>query len=445
MSSLPTPPSTTDSHNLIAWFRQAMPYINAHRGKTFVITLGGSAVASKNLSNVIHDIVLLSSLGVRIVIVHGVRQQLDEKLQSDGINSQFVAALRVTDKTVLEAAIQACSLVRSKLETLLSMGLPNSPMHGAKVRVTSANAIIAKPAGVIDGVDLQHTGIVRKIDTDAINSLLHTGNIVLLSPMGYSPAGEAFSLGYQHVAAEIAIALRADKLISLLAADGLHNEQGELLRELDSKQAQALFDKSNHDSEIARCTEAAVKAVQIAVPRAHIMSYQRDGALLQELFSVDGSGTLIQKNNFESIRQANADDSSAIIDIIKPLEQQGVLVKRERDRLEKELDHFTVIEREGLIIALAALYPYSADGLGEIACITTHPDYRNSSRGALLLKTLENKAKQSGLKAVFVLTTQTTHWFIEQGFVLAGNDDLPQQKQSLYNFQRNSKVLIKKL
>lgn len=445
MSKLSAPQVPIDNHNLIEWFRQAMPYINAHRGKTFVITLGGSAVASDNLNNVIHDIVLLSSLGVRIVIVHGVRQQLDEKLQKDGIQSQFVQALRVTDQTTLEAAIQACSLVRSKLETLLSMGLPNSPMHGAKVRVTSANAIIAKPAGVIDGVDLQHTGVVRKIDTDIINSLLNTGNVVLLSPMGYSPAGEAFSLGYQHLAAEIASALQADKLISLLGTDGLHAEQGELLRELDCKQAQALFEKSNRDSEIARCTEAAIYAVQHGVPRAHIMSYQIDGALLQELFSVDGSGTLIQKNSFELIRQATADDSSAIIDIIKPLEKSGILVKRERDKLEKEIHHFTVIEREGLIIALAALYPYTTEGLGEIACITTHPDYRNSSRGAQLLQTLEKQAKDGGLKSVFVLTTQTTHWFIEQGFVLANSDNLPQQKQSLYNFQRNSKVLIKSL
>ncbi|MDB2409157.1 amino-acid N-acetyltransferase [Pseudomonadales bacterium] len=433
-----------DYTQLIRWFRQATPYINAHRGKTFVVMLSGEAVADNNISNIIHDIALLNSLGTRIVIVHGVRAQLDAQLKQLNINSQFVQGMRVSDQATMDAAIQASSLIRSQLETRLSMGLANSPMHGARVRVASANVITAKPAGIIDGVDLQHTGLVRKIDTVAMNTLLDLGNVVLLSPLGYSPTGEAFSLSYQQVASEIAIALQADKLIAFTHQDGICNKKGELIRELNPTTAQANIAEQNPDNEFIRCAKTAIASVEGGVPRAHLMNYADDGALLQELYTVDGAGTLILSANFEVTRQANAEDIPAIIDIISPLEEQGVLVKRERDKLEDEINYFTVIEREGLIIALAALYPY-AENNGEIACIVTHPDYRNGARGANLLNTIETNARAEGINKVFVLTTQTAHWFIENGFHEGGLDDLPEEKQSLYNYQRNSKVLSKQL
>ena len=433
-----------DYSQLIRWFRQATPYINAHRGKTFVMMLSGEAVAHPNISNIIHDIALLNSLGTRIVIVHGLRAQLDAKLEQQNIESQFVQGFRVSDQATMDAAIQASSLIRSQLETRLSMGLPNSPMHGARVRVASANVITAKPAGIIDGIDLQHTGLVRKIDTVAMNTLLDLGNVVLLSPLGYSPTGEAFSLSYKQVASEIAIALQADKLIAFTDRDGISNAQGQLLRELDPTSAQKNIADQDQNSEFIRCAKTAIASVEGGVPRAHLMHYANDGALLQELYTVDGAGTLILSANFEVTRQATVDDIPAIIDIISPLEKQGVLVRRDRDKLEDEINYFTVVEREGLIVALAALYPYDCDS-GEIACIVTHPDYRNGTRGANLLNTLEVNARAAGIQRVFVLTTQTAHWFIENGFTEIGLDDLPKAKQSLYNYQRKSKVLSKQL
>lgn len=442
--------NAANHQQLIRWFRQATPYINVHRGKTFVVMLSGEAVAHNNIRNIVHDIALLNSLGIRLVIIHGIRAQLDSKLAQQNISSTFVRGLRVSDKATMDAAIEAASLVRAQLETRLSMGLSNSPMHGARVRVASANAITAKPAGIIDGVDLQHTGLVRKIDTVAINTLLELGNVVLLSPLGYSPTGEAFSLGYEQVACEMATALNADKLIAFTNSDGVYDSNGVLLRELNPAQAQSLVIEEaavqdHHGTELARCLETAIAAVKAGVPRAHLMNYASDGALLEELFTVDGAGTLIMSASFETTRTAVAEDVPAIIDIITPLEEQGVLVKRERDKLEDEIDRFTVIEREGFIVALAALYPYPDSGIGEIACIVTHPDYRNGERGKKLLGELEASAREMGLNAVFVLTTQTSHWFIENGFSDSTLDELPQQKQSLYNYQRNSKVLIKKL
>jgi len=444
LSPLGNSDGNQDYSQLIRWFRQATPYINAHRGKTFVMMLSGEAVAHPNISNIIHDIALLNSLGTRIVIVHGLRAQLDAKLEQQNIESQFVQGFRVSDQATMDAAIQASSLIRSQLETRLSMGLPNSPMHGARVRVASANVITAKPAGIIDGIDLQHTGLVRKIDTVAMNTLLDLGNVVLLSPLGYSPTGEAFSLSYKQVASEIAIALQVDKLIAFTDRDGISNSQGQLLRELDPASAQNNIADQDQNSEFIRCAKTAIASVEGGVPRAHLMHYANDGALLQELYTVDGAGTLIQSANFEVTRQATEDDIPAIIDIISPLEKQGVLVRRDRDKLEEEIDYFTVVEREGLIVALAALYPYDCDS-GEIACIVTHPDYRNGTRGANLLNTLEVNARAAGIQRVFVLTTQTAHWFIENGFSEIQLDDLPEAKQSLYNYQRKSKVLSKKL
>ena len=435
----------TDDRQLIQWFRQAMPYINAHRGKTFVVMLGGDAVDDDNIRNIIYDIALLNTLGVRLVIVHGVRRQLDQKLQRSGIESQFVGDLRVSDKQVMAAAIEACSLVRSQLETQLSMGLPNSPMHGASVRVASGNVITAKPAGIIDGIDLQQSGKVRKIDTAAINTLLDLGNVVLLSPLGYSPAGESFSLGYQHLASEIAIALQADKLIAFTKEAGLYDENDQLQREISAAEASQQIEKKGPDNHFSRCVLQATEAVKRGVPRAHLMSYCSDGTLLQELFSVDGAGTLISDRPFEILRTATAEDIPAIVDIIAPMEAQGVLLKRDREKLEAEIHYFTVVEREGLIVALAALYPYPQSGMGEIACIVTHPDYRKQSRGATLLQTLEKTAQEMSLKKIFVLTTQTAHWFLENGFTPSDAEQLPQQKQSLYNYQRNSRVLIKTL
>lgn len=437
-----TPP-THDFAQMIQWFRHATPYINQHRNKTFVVMLGSDAVAHSNIVNIVHDVALLTSLGIRIVIVHGVRSQLDKKLDQLGIKSEFVKGLRLTDKTILNAAIEASSLVRAQLETQLSMGLPNSPMHGAKVKVASCNAITAKPAGIIDGIDLQHTGIVRKIDTDAINTLLDLGNLVLLSPVGYSPTGDTFSLSYQNIASELAIAMKADKLIAFGASDGLSTENGTLLRELNTNEAKAHLNQQPTNHSKYGCANAAIHAVEQGVPRAHLMNYTTDGVLLQELFSVDGAGTLILNSQFEDIRSATRDDIAAIIDIISPLEEQHILVKREREKLYREIDYFTVIEREGLIIAIAALYPFANSQMGEIACIATHTDYRNSARGSKLLKQLEQSAKEQNLTALFVLTTQTTHWFIENGFNECSLEQLPTEKQALYNFQRNSKVLMK--
>ncbi|MFV0477991.1 MAG: amino-acid N-acetyltransferase [Parahaliea sp.] len=431
---------TTTGREHIRWFRNTAPYINAHRRKTFVLMLGGEAAQHPNFANIIHDIALLNSLGVRLILVHGNRPQIDERLQRADIESAFHAGMRITDSAAMPLVTDAAGSLRAQIEALLSMGLPNSPMQGAGIRICSGNFVSARPIGVLDGVDFQHTGRVRRVDVTGIREQLSAGSIVLLSPLGYSPTGEIFNLALEDIAIHCAAAISADKLLLFGADKGLENSEGGLLRQLAVGEMNSMHFRNGEQNRLA---DTARKACLAGVERCQIVSYQDDCALLEELFTHDGSGTLVAKDDYEQARWATIDDVGGILELIEPLEQQGVLLKRSRELLETEISHFRLLERDGRIIACAALYPYPEEACGEIACVVTHPEYRGGKRGERLLRGLEREARQRGLEQVFVLTTQTAHWFIEQGFTENGRDALPAQKQNFYNLQRNSKVFFK--
>ena len=419
--------------------RNSAPYINAHRGKTFVLMFGGEAIQEANFANIIHDIALLNSLGVRLVLVHGARPQIDQRVALRNLSSRFHDDIRITDKQTLECVKDAAGSVRAEVEALLTMGLANSPMHGAQIRVCSGNLVVARPIGVRDGVDFENTGVVRRIDVDGINDHLNDGSIVLLSPMGYSPTGEVFNLSYKEVATNATIALQADKLILFSHQDGIISEDGKLLRNLELEQLYQMITEPFYAPEKKRL-QAIISSLEAGISRCHAVSYRQDGALLQELFTRDGAGSLISKRSYEQLRQANIEDVGGILKLIKPLEEQGVLVKRSREHLEQEIEQFTLIERDGMTIACAALYPYTEDKMAELACVATHNDYRGGDRGERLLDAVKRQAREKGLQSIFVLTTVTAHWFQEQGFVEVSLDELPAKKKQLYNFQRKSKV-----
>jgi len=433
---------TTTGGASIRWLRNTAPYINAHRGKTFVLMLGGEVARHENFANIVHDIALLNSLGVRLVLVHGARPQIAERLQRAGLETVFHDGMRITDNAALEHVKDAAGSLRAQIEALLSMGLPNSPMQGSRIRVCSGNFVTARPIGVVDGVDFHHTGKVRRIDVPGIRSQLEAGSIVLLSPLGYSPTGEIFSLALEDIAVQCASSISADKLIMFGESDVLSDAAGNLIRQCTVGDVGRL---DIPDPDQAALLHAARSACLAGVARSHVISYSKDCALLEELFTHDGSGTLVANDNYEQAREANIDDVGGILELIQPLEQQGVLVKRSRELLETEIKQFRLLERDHRIIACAALYPFVEEGCGEIACIVSHPEYRGGQRGQRLLSELEREARRLGLDRVFVLTTQTAHWFIEQGFVESTRDQLPGRKQSLYNLQRNSKVFFKAL
>jgi amino-acid N-acetyltransferase len=429
----------------VQWFRAASPYINAHRGRTFVIGFGGEAVADASFPHLIHDIALLNTLGVRLVLAYGTRPQIERELQEQGAEIHYVNGLRITDKQALACVKEAVGAVRIEIEALLSMGLANSPMAGARIRVASGNFVTAKPVGIREGIDFAHTGEVRRIDTEAINERLGQGEIVLIPPVGYSTTGEVFNLDAQDVATAVASELRASKLIFLLEEGPLLAANGVPVRQLTQRQAQQLLahaKKQGHDLFELEC---AIDACKNGVPRVHLIDRHTDGALLLELFSRDGIGAMVSAAPFDHIRKASIDDVAGLLELIAPLEAQGILVRRSREKLEMEIGYFTLLIRDGAIIGCAALYPYQDEGVAELACLAVDADYRNAGRGEELLTNLEEEARQRGLQRLLVLTTQTAHWFLERGFVEAKVGDLPVARKNLYNFQRKSKVFIKEL
>lgn len=430
----------------VNWFRSSSPYIHAHRGRTFVITLGGEAVADAGFSDLVHDIALLHGLGVRLVLVHGARPQIEERLQARGARMRYVKGLRVTDHDALACVKEAAGAVRVEIEALLSMGLANSPMAHAKLRVASGNFVTARPLGVRDGVDYRHTGLVRRIDAEAIRQRLDDGAIALIPSLGYSPTGEVFNLTAQDVAMSTAIALNADKLICLVEGAGLVDAEGAPISDLEPRQVDALLAQQPDMAEdMQQHLQAAVRACRSGVKRVHLLGRQIPGALLRELFTRDGVGALLTAGPFEGARIASIEDVGGILELISPLEAEGALVRRSREALETEIERFRVIERDGMMIACAALYPYPEDRMAELACLAVHTQYRKGGRGDKLLAMLEQDAREAGLSSIFVLTTQTAHWFQERGFNIAEIESLPMQKQQLYNLKRNSKVFIKQL
>lgn len=428
-------------HDSIKLFRSSAPYINAHRGKTFVLMFGGEAVEHDNFANIIHDIALLNSLGVRLVLVHGARPQIEYRAALRGINTRFADGVRITDKATLECVKDAAGSVRSQVEALLTMGLPNSPMHGAQIRVCAGNLVVAKPLGVRNGIDYEHTGLVRRIDTTGINDHLNDGSIVLLSPMGYSSTGEVFNLSHEDVATQAAIALKADKLIVFSQHEGIFHRDGKFLRTIERPQLEQWHRAGEIIAEETVVT-ALLTSVAAGIPRAHCVSYALDGALLQELFTRDGTGSLVMEHHYEQLRGATIDDVGGILKLIKPLEESGALVKRSREKLESEISQFLIIVRDGMIIACAALYLYPEEGSGELACVAIHPDYRGKNRGERLLEAARKRALDAGIHYLFVLTTLTAHWFLDHGFKPADLSALPKVKKELYNYQRNSKVFV---
>jgi amino-acid N-acetyltransferase len=433
----------------VEWFRASAPYIHQHRGSTFVVLFGGEAVDHDGFAHLIHDIALLSSLGVRLVLVHGARPQIENQLKTLKLKSEFAGGLRITTADAMPVVAQAVGQVRMAIVSQLSMGLPNTPMSGAALSVVSGNFITAQPYGVRDGIDYCQTGNVRKVNADAIDNQLDQKNIVLMSPVGYSTTGETFNLRAEDVATETAIALKADKLIFIMENNGVMNKDNFLLQQLNLPQAESWQKKHGDRSQASHDTQShlnnAAQACRGGVNRAHLISRNIDGAMLLELYTRDGVGTLVTADNYEGLRTATIDDIGGIMELIIPLEQQGVLVKRSREQLELDIKCFTVIERDGMIISCAALFLFPEEKSAELACLAVNPDYQEHGRGDELMQHIEWQARKQHIEHMFTLTTQTVHWFLERGFEEVSADKLPVKKQLLYNYQRKSKVLHKTL
>jgi amino-acid N-acetyltransferase len=447
--------STVFNFTFVPWFRSVAPYIHMHRGKTFVIGIAGEAIAAGKLQNIVQDLALIQSMGVRIVLVHGFRPQVNEQLAAKGHTPRYSHGMRITDSLALDCAQEAAGQLRYEIEAAFSQGLPNTPMAGSTVRVISGNFITARPVGIVDGVDFMHSGMVRKVDVDGIMRSLDMGALVLLSPFGFSPTGEAFNLTMEEVATSVAAEMQADKLLFLTEIPGIRidphapaSDDNPIDTELPLAAAKRLLAESPNPSQptdLAFYLQHCVKACEEGVERSHILPFAVDGALLLEVYVHDGIGTMVVDEKLEELREATADDVGGILQLIEPFEKDGTLVKRDRTEIERDIDHYTIVEHDGVIFACAALYPYPESRTAEMAALTVSPQSQGQGDGEKVLKRIEQRARAMGLKSIFVLTTRTMHWFLKRGFVQTDPDWLPEARKRKYNWDRKSLVLVKKL
>jgi amino-acid N-acetyltransferase len=447
--------SAVFNFTFVPWFRSVAPYIHLHRGKTFVVGMAGEAIAAGKLQHIAQDLALIQSMGVKIVLVHGFRPQVNEQLAAKGHQPQYAQGMRITDSVALDCAQEAAGQLRYEIEAVFSQGLPNTPMAGSTVRVISGNFITARPVGIVDGVDFKHSGLVRKVDVQGIRQTLEMGAMVLLSPFGFSITGEAFNLTMEEVATRVAIELQADKLIFLTEIPGIRIQPGEpesddnpIDTEMPLELAERLLaelPKPQQPSDTAFYLQHCVRACKAGVERTHILPFATDGALLLEVYVHDGIGTMVIDEKLESLREASVDDVGGILQLIEPFEKDGTLVKRDRTEIERDAGQYTVIEHDGVIFGCAALYPYPQAKTAEMAALTVSPQSQGQGDGERILKRIEQRARAMGLSSIFVLTTRTMHWFLKRGFQPVAIDWLPEARQRSYNLNRKSQVLVKQL
>lgn len=439
-------------HTFVPWFRAVAPYMHAYHGKTFVVAMAGELIAAGKLDAFVQDLAILHAIGIKLVLVHGFRPQVNEQLAAKGHVSRFSHGLRITDAVALDAAQEAAGQLRFEIEAAFSQGLPNTPMANATVRLVSGNFLTARPVGIVDGVDFRHSGLVRRVDAAGIRGAIDNGALVLLSPFGFSPTGEAFNLTMEDVATCTAIALRADKLLFLTEVPGIHEDPDDPTSPIDTeltldsaKKLLAALPSPAQPSNASFYLQHCVRACEGGVSRSHILPFATDGALLLEVFTHDGIGSMVVDEKLESLREATADDIGGILQLIEPFERDGTMVRRERHELERDIGCYTVIEHDGIIFGCAALYPYPQERTGEMAALTVATRLQGQGEGERILKRIEQRARAQGLDSIFVLTTRTMHWFLKRGFVQVTTDQLPQARQRKYDWDRRSQVLVKRL
>jgi len=439
-------------HTFVPWFRAVAPYMHAYRGKTFVVAMTGELIAAGKLNAFVQDLAILHAMGIKLVLVYGFRPQVNEQLAAKGHESRFSQGRRITDAVALDCAQEAAGQLRFEIEAAFSQGLPNTPMANSTVRMISGNFLTARPVGIVDGVDFIHSGVVRRVDATAMRRAIDIDALVLLSPFGFSPTGEAFNLSMEDVATSTAIALHADKLLFLTEVDGVHEDPNDPSSAIDTELALAdakrllsSLPDPTVPTDSAFYLQHCVRACEGGVERSHILPFAADGALLLEVFTHDGIGTMVVDEKLESLREATADDVGGILQLIEPFERDGTLVRRERTEIERDIGNYTVIEHDGIIFGCAALYPYPESKTGELAALTVSPEVQSQGDGERILKRIEHRAKAEGLDSIFVLTTRTMHWFIKRGFVQVDPQHLPEARKKKYNWDRRSQVLLKKL
>lgn len=387
----------------------------------------------------VEDLVLLNALGVHLVLVQSTRHTIDSYIREQGIANTHHGHRRITDETLLKKIIELACKNELIFRGLFIRALDRNRSRSSLI---SGNFVSAKPLGIHDGIDHKLTGSVRRVDAGGIRRQLDAGSVVYLDHLTHSPAGELYNLASEEVAAETAVALNADKLILMGETSYCVDQKGDHVSELALSLIGTI--RSNQNDELKRRLDAAERAVRRGVERCHLLGTGLDGAILTELMTTEGTGTLVASQPTTSIRQGRIDDLPGLIHLLAPMEENGTLIQRSRDKLEAEINHFYVIEQDDRILGTAALHPLD-DQCAELAALTADQAAPEHNIGTKLLRHIEEQARAKSLQSLFVLTTQASDWFKERGFVMSSIEELPENRQALYNFQRNSLILKKEL
>lgn len=416
--------------------RQASPYISQHRGKLVVFYLPGEMINDgKKLLQLAEDLVLLNNLGLKIILTLGATLQINQKLAENNINWDTYQNIRITSKEQIQAIQETVGLVRSKLESVFSQASAEQHLPHS---VVSGNWLSAKPKGIIDGTDYKYTGSLRQINTNAINKNLEANQICLLTPLAYSASGEVFNLNTLEQAYSIADKLSADKLMIFTEESHLKI----LPKSLDIVELKKQI-QHQHPNSLLNLLEKSLASSK-SIKRIHLMSQNSPSSILLELFTREGTGTLIYTDRYHHLRTANSDDLIQILKLIQPLEEQGILANRNEKEVIQNLPNFIVAEIDGQIIGCAAIYSLDSN-IAELACLAVNPTFQGDEIGKQLVSKTSQLAKERHHNQIFILTTQTNHWFKEQGFQDSDYFSLPVKRQETYNQNRKSKILIKNI
>jgi len=417
--------------------RGILTYIPGFREKTFVIALDGGIIADDNFPNILLDMAVLRSLSIRIVIVHGAAHQIEELARESKIPISNSDGTGITDAETLKLALTAANRITHEvMEGLASNDL----------RAAYTNAVIAHPSGIIGGVDRLFTGRVEKIDIEFLNTLLDKGVIPVVPPLGFDGDGRTFRVNSDGVAMEVAEALRASKLIYVTNRNGF-TKNGKTTAQVSVSEAEEYFKKHKADipENMVSKFEHCIRACQHGVNRVHVIDGRIDEALLAELFSNEGIGTMIYANEYQAVRRAMKKDVRAIRNLIRESVEQEEIVKRSRADIISQLSDYYVFQIDGNIVGCVALHIQPGGESAELACLSVSGAHENIGIGQKLMTFADEAAKAKGVKTIFLLSTRAFNYFQQKGGYKEGSpNDLPQARREKYDASgRNSKVLVK--
>lgn len=419
--------------------RGILQYVPRFRDKTFVIAVDGEIVASENLGNILTDIAVLRSLNIRIVLVHGARTQIERLAGERGVALSNSDGTGITDDATLRVAIEAST----KATHDLMQGLTT-----VDLRAAFANAIIAHPAGILGGVDQLNTGRVERVDARSLQLLLGEGIVPVVPPLGFDGEGKTFRVNSDAVAVEVAEALGAMKIIFLTSREGVRLG-GDLLRQISISEAEDILKKrrSALDPVVVSKLDYAARACRAGVPRVHILDGNRNEAVLEEVFSHDGIGTMVHSNEYQQIRRIWKKDVRAVMALIRQSVHQDELIRRTRAEILARIEDYWALEIDRALVGCVALHADAENKIGEVACLYVHKSHAGQGYGRKLVAFVEGLARDKGLERVYALSTQAFAFFQQKaGFVEVGPEVLPPGRREKYAAsQRHSKVLLKEI